>query len=201
MQIESIALDAGALTQLIVEARAGDNNAYAQLYEHLYGELKRHAQHEIAVRPASTLSATVLVHEAFLKLNEPADLEINDRRHFLRVCVRAMRQILIDHYRAGRSDKRGGQWRRADAHLDSLADPRDAELVFEINDVLETLHRDNDRVAEVVEYKFFLGLCEAEIARTLQVSERTVRNDWKKARMWIARQLGGHALPALPEKT
>ena len=192
---ESQTLDAGALTRLIVDARAGDRHASAQVYEYLYGELKRHAQYEIAARPANTLSATILVHEAFLKLNEPVDLEIHDRRHFLRVCVRAMRQILIDHFRAGRSDKRGGQWRRTDAQPDSLADPTDVELVNDVNHALERLRRDNSRVAEVVEYKFFLGLSEAEIAAALQISERTVRNDWKKARMWIARQLNGHTLP------
>lgn len=181
--------DSGALTQLLVDAQAGDSDAYAKVYEHLYAELKQHARFEIAARPASTLSATALVHEAFLKLTEPENLAISDRRHFLRISVRAMRQVLIDHFRSRQSDKRGGEWVKSPIDLDRLEDQGGSELIAEIDSVLARLGHSSPRVAEVVEYKFFLGLNEAEIAGVLQISERTVRNDWKKGRMWLAHAL------------
>lgn len=179
----------GALTQLLNDAKSGDRDAYAQVYEQLYAELKRCAQAEIAARPAHTLSATALVHEAFLKLNSLETLSVSNRRHFLRICVRAMRQVLVDHFRARKSDKRGGQWLKSSIDLNNVAQPGDADLVSDIGDVLDRLRDDSPRVAEVVEFKFFLGLAEAEIASVLDISERTVRNDWAKGRLWLAREL------------
>lgn len=181
--------NSGELTQMLNDARNGDRNAYAQVYEQLYAELKRCAQAEISARPAHTLSATALVHEAFLKLNTPDTLSISSRRHFLRICVRAMRQVLVDHFRARQTDKRGGDWIRTPVDLDNVAQDADAELANDIGDALDRLRQDSPRVAEVIEFKFFLGLAETEIAQILDISERTVRNDWTKGRLWLARAL------------
>jgi len=101
-----------------------------------------------------------------------------------------MRNILIDHFRAGQAKKRGGPQVKTALDPSDLEDPVRSDLILEIDEALRRLRLENQRVAEVIEYKFFLGLSEDEIAQTLEVTSRTVRSDWQKGRLWLARELG-----------
>lgn len=180
------------VTQLLQRARAGDRSAIEQLFPLVYEELHRIAsRRRPRGRSDPTLGATALVHEVYLKLFDRTRLELQDREHFFAVAARAMRQIAVDHARRRASLKRGGGRRQVD--LDSQwpgGDDR-AEQVLAVDQALEQLARIDERLAQVVELRFFAGFTEAEIAESLGRDERTVRRDWRKARALLHELLSG----------
>ena len=180
-------LSPGEATRLIRHVRQGDPEAFDRLMGVLYGELKAVAGRQLRRERADhTLHATALVHEAYMKLVDQTRLPVQDRSHFLAVAARAMRQILIDHARRHKAQKRGGDWERTTltaGHATFEFDP--AELLA-LDAAMEQL---DERQRQVVEYRFFGGMEEVEIAEVLGVSERTVRRDWVKARAWLYRTL------------
>jgi len=138
-----------------------------------------------------TLQPTAIVHEAYLKLAGADPDAWNDQEHFLAVAARALRHVLVDHYRAARRDKRGGG-----APVYSLdttvmnvgvvsVDP------LEIDEALTRLAGEDRRAADVVELRFFGGMTADQIARRLNVSEPTVRRDWRFARAWLHAEFAG----------
>lgn len=173
----------GEATRLIRRARDGDQDAFDRLMGVLYDELKVAAGRQLRKeRPDHTLHATALVHEAYIKLVENARLPAKDRAHFLAIAARAMRQILIDHARRRNAGKRGGGRERttlSDGHATFEFDPTE---LLALDQAMEGLE---ERQRKVVEYRFFGGMEETEIAEVLDVSERTVRRDWVKARAWL----------------
>lgn len=177
----------GEATLLIRRVREGDEAAFDRLMGILYDELKGVAARQLRRERADhTLHATALVHEAYIKLVDNTRLPVQDRSHFLAIAARAMRQILIDHARRRSAGKRGGGWERttlSSGHATLEFDP--AELLA-LDAAMEELE---ERQRKVVEYRFFGGLEETEIAEVLGVSERTVRRDWVKARAWLYRTL------------
>lgn len=180
---------AGEVTQLLLAARQTDRNALEALIPLLYREL--HGLAEARIRgegPGHTLTPTALVHEAYLKLSGGEGFSARDRAHFLSIAARAMRQVLVDHARARNAGKREGGWARVT--LDHVAggavrDPDPGELLA-LDQALDTLDR---RQRQVVECRVFAGMPESEIALALEVTERTVRRDWVKARAWLADRL------------
>jgi RNA polymerase sigma factor (TIGR02999 family) len=189
----------GEVTRLLATLRAGDRGALDRLFPLVYDELRSLARRQLR-RGANgahgaTLQATGLVHEAYLKLADASALDAESRGHFLGVAARAMRQVLMDQARARLAQKRGGEWQRT-----TLSDGDDAVEVamddmIALNDVLDALET---RQRQVVEYRFFVGLEEREIADILGVTERTVRRDWVKARAWLVRSLAPQS-PEAPE--
>ena len=180
------------VTQLLLRARGGDRSAIDLLLPLVYEELHQIAsRRQPRGRADPTLNATALVHEAYLKLFDRTRLELADREHFFAVAAKAMRQIAVDHARRSGSLKRGGDQRRVD--LDSqLAGVEDrAEEILAIDQALGQLAEIDERLARVVELRFFAGLTEAEIADTLGRDERTVRRDWRKARAVLHELLSG----------
>jgi len=176
-------------TQLLVAARGGDQPARAALFAHLYEPLRALARRQLRRAHGGALQTTELVHEAYLKLCDSAQLSARDRTHFLALSARAMRQILVDHFRARVAGKRGGQ--QLTVPLDSREIPVGArgEIVLAIDEALGRLSALNQRTGRVVELKFFGGMTEPEIADELEVSVRTVSNEWRKARAWLTREL------------
>ncbi|PAP81426.1 hypothetical protein B1759_08885 [Rubrivirga sp. SAORIC476] len=169
-------------TALFQAAREGDARAADALFPHVYGELRRLAQARIAGESGVvTVSATGLVHEAYLKLVEGGDW--SDRAHFAAVAARAMRQILTDRARARNAAKRGGAARAVtlDADLAGLAETT-SEQVLAVDDALEQLAARDARLAELVELRFFGGLEVAEAAEALGISVRTAARDWARAK-------------------
>lgn len=180
-------LGPGEATRLIRHVREGRPEAFDRLVGVLYDELKAVAARQLRRERADhTLHATALVHEAYIKLVDNNRLPVQDRAHFLAIAARAMRQILIDHARRRNAGKRGGDWERTTltaGHVTFEFDP--AELLA-LDAAMEELE---ERQRKVVEYRFFGGMEETEIAEVLGISERTVRRDWVKARAWLYRTL------------
>jgi RNA polymerase sigma factor (TIGR02999 family) len=153
-----------------------------------YADLKRLARRERArVGGGNTLQTTALVHEAYLKLRGTKGW--NDDTHFLRAAALAMRHALISHAEARVAAKRGG--RAPHLALDEgLAAAREHdESLLALDEALGRLAERSPRLARVVECRFFAGYDEAETARALELSERTVRRDWALARAWLYREL------------
>jgi RNA polymerase sigma factor (TIGR02999 family) len=175
------------LTQLIASARQGDRDAAAALFTLLYEDLRRIARSKLRQHQTMTLlDTTSLVHESYMKLLGAGTLPVEDRRHFFAYAARVMRSVIVDFARARAAERRGGD---AD-HLvldtvlsDKLAAPETD--VLRVHEALDVLAQADARLAQVVEMRFFGGLSEAEIAEALDVSERTVRRDWEKARLLL----------------
>lgn len=171
----------------------------ARLFELVYGELRQIADRLMRrERKEHTLQPTALVHEAFLKLVDQTSLRPNDREHFLAISASAMRRILIDHARAVRAGKRGGEWQRvtvATGEDPGAGDPgsgREFELL-ELDEALEKLAALDDRAARVAEMRLFASMTVRETADALGVSPRSVDDDWATARAWLSREIRGEA--------
>lgn len=183
-------------TQLLNAAQAGDKTAVDRLLPLVYDQLRRAAQLQIAAeRPGHTLSATALVHEAYLKLIGPRDVPWTGRRHFYVAAAEAMRRILVDHARARARLKRGGGERipaGSLADFESLGEltAREPEEILSFDDAIRRLEAEAPDSAAVVRLRFFAGLSIDETAQALGVSARTVDRLWLYARAWLHRALG-----------
>ncbi|MEM6644837.1 MAG: sigma-70 family RNA polymerase sigma factor [Bacteroidota bacterium] len=176
--------------RLLARLRAGDDAAMEALLPLIYDELKAIARRRrVSERPDHTLNTTALVHEAFIKLVD-GTRGWNDRLHFMAIAARAMRQILIDYGRARATQKRGGDWVRVPVTLaQALPNQPEADDTEALERALQQLERLSPRQARVVECRYFAGLTIAETAAALDLSEPTVKRDWRAARLWLYRQL------------
>jgi RNA polymerase sigma factor (TIGR02999 family) len=184
---------AHGFTAELVASRRGDPQAVARAFETAYAELRRVAHRQLRrLRPGQTLTTTSLVHEAFVKLVH-GPVGALDRAHFLALAARAMRQILVDYARQRHARKRGGDLRRTTFDGDSISVEVIAEEMIGIDRALTRLDSVDERLARVVECRFFGGMTEEEVAEALHVTARTVRRDWLKARAFLYRELRGAA--------
>ncbi len=179
----------GDITQVLGELRAGDPGAMDRLYPMIYAELRRSAASLLRrERDANTVQATELVHDALLRVLGSSP-DFTSRSHFLGVASRAMRQILVDRARRRHAIKRGGAWERTtlgDVASDRGIAPED---IIALDDALERLGAVDPRLRDVVQYRYFGGLNDAEIGAVLGVTERTVQRDWQRARAWLHAEL------------
>lgn len=176
----------GEVTRLLRDARAGDRSAFDELYSLIYDELRRIAHAALRKGHSPTLQTTALVNEAYLKLLGHTDAGWENRAHFYAIVARAMRQILIDLARRRASLKRGGN------RIHTALSGNDAGADVDLDELLaldEALGRLDERQRQVVEYRFFGGMAESEIAEVLGVTARTVRRDWVTARAWLYSEL------------
>jgi RNA polymerase sigma factor (TIGR02999 family) len=181
---------AGDVTQVLQELRGGDREALDRLLPMVYDELRRIAARQLRRGAANvTVQPTLLVHEAYLKLIGPSQVEWQDRAHFLGVAARAMRQVLIDYARRRMAGKRGGGWARTTLSEDRLGAEMPLDELIALDTALERLGELDERLRRVVECRFFADMSEEEIAEVLGVSTRTVRRDWLKARAWLHGEL------------
>jgi len=181
-----------ALTDLLTAWRGGDSAARDQAFAVVYDDLRALARRHVRrLRPGETLRTTALVHEAYLKLSRGQPLPVRDRAHFFALASRAMRQVLVDAARTRRAAKRGGDAHAAALDDDALRVDAAGEEVLGLDRALERLAALDPRAASVVEWRYFGGLSEPEIAEALGVTERTVRRDWRQARAFLYRELGG----------
>jgi RNA polymerase sigma factor (TIGR02999 family) len=138
-----------------------------------------------------SLQATALVNEAYLRLIDANDVTWHDRAHFFAVAARVMRRILVDHARARRSQKRGGD--RAQVTFDEtlvVTNEPGPDFVA-LDDALEELAKFDGRKSRVVELRFFGGLSVEDTASVLNVSPATVMGDWRMAKAWLRREMRG----------
>lgn len=178
------------ITGLLEELRDGDETALDRLMPAVYEELRRIAQRQLREQRAGhTLNTTALVHEAYLKLVDQRCVAWTGRAHFFGVAARAMRQILVNHAHKHGTKKRGGRWRRIPFDEAVMAVEEQADMVLALDEALTRLAALNERLSRVVECRFFGGMTEEEVATALGVSDRTVRRDWLKARLWLYTEL------------
>jgi RNA polymerase sigma factor (TIGR02999 family) len=181
-------------TWLFQEMRNGDETALDRLLPLIYEELRRIARRQLRQQRAGhTLNTTALVHEAYLKLVDQRCVGWQDRAHFFAVAACAMRHILINHARRHATAKRGGRWRRVPLDDAVLGVEEQADLLLALDEALGRLAALNHRLGRVVECRFFGGMSEEEVAMVLDLSARTVRRDWLKARMWLYAELAEDA--------
>lgn len=177
------------ITALLNELRTGDKAAESELISLVYPELRRIAAvYMRRERGDHTLQPTALVHEAYLRLAGEREQPWANRAHFFAAAARVMRQVLVDHARKHRSQRRGGGVR---VELqDSLAlTEENWDLVLDLDRALEQLSEWDSRQADVVVLRYFGGLTEEEIGEVLQVSSRSVKRDWQMARAWLQKVL------------
>lgn len=182
----------GDLTTLLRAHAAGDPEAFDRLVPLVYEDLRRVARRQLRRgRPGGMLETTGLVHEVWFKLVDGLDVDWQDRRHFLAVCARAMRQVIVDHARRIGAGKRGGGVAPVELDEQSVPSGDDVARVLTVDHALTRLAARNPRLAQVVECRFFAGLTEDETAEALGISLRTAQREWLRARAWLREDLGG----------
>jgi RNA polymerase sigma factor (TIGR02999 family) len=182
--------DVTKVTELLAELRAGHREAFDQILPLVYHELHRVARRELGARPNDSLSTTALVHELYLKFARAERADWRNRAHFLSVASVAMRHILVDRARRRSAEKRGGPQRHVTLDDNVAATGQQADTLLELHEALEHLARIDERLARVVECRFFGGMTEQETAEALHIGVRTVRRDWIKARGLLYHALG-----------
>jgi RNA polymerase sigma factor (TIGR02999 family) len=178
------------LTQLLADWGNGDRSALDKLFPLVHSELRRIAQRQMSQeRPGHTLQATALVNEAYLKLAGQQGFDWQNRAHFFAVCAQVMRHILIDHARAHARDKRGGGAVKVSLN-DALVVAEDQAAHFiALDEALRVLERLDPQKSKIVELRYFGGLSIEEAAEVLNVSPRTVRREWQRAKAWLYRMM------------
>ena len=178
------------VTQLLADWGKGDRSALDKLLPLVHAELRRMARRQMSQeRPGHTLQATALVNEAYLKLAGQQEFEWQNRAHFFAVVAQVMRHILIDHARAHTRDKRGGG--AIQVSLDEtvvLAEGQTEELIA-LDEALRSLEVVDPQKSKIVELRYFGGLSIEETADVLNISPRTVRREWQRAKAWLYRMI------------
>ncbi|MDQ3039852.1 MAG: ECF-type sigma factor [Pseudomonadota bacterium] len=178
------------ITQWLDAARGGDRGALDQVLGTLYQELHSMARRQLAGQHGHTLDATALVHEAYLKLIGGREAQFDDRAHFFAYAASAMRSVVVDYARQRMAQKRGGDLHRVtDLPEDIEGGLRLDEDMLGLDTALTRLAAVDERLAQVVELRYFAGFSELEIAALLKRSERSIRRDWQKARMFLLASL------------
>ncbi|MCB1024073.1 MAG: sigma-70 family RNA polymerase sigma factor [Acidobacteria bacterium] len=178
------------ITLILQQVSEGDESAKEHLIAVVYDELKRQARiYLLGERKNHTLQPTALVHETYLRLVNQNKVEWKNRNHFFAIAARLMRRILIDYARSRSAEKRGGSNTRFSLDDKQISTTQRSSALIALDDALERLSAIDPRKARIVEMKFFGGLNESEIAEIEEVSTRTLRREWRIARLWLYREL------------
>jgi RNA polymerase sigma factor (TIGR02999 family) len=182
------------VTELLQAWSGGEPGALDKLAPVVYRELHRLAQRYMAQeRPGQTIQATALVNEAYLRLVDVKQVSWQNRAHFFAVSAQFMRRILVERARARRTLKRGSAGPAVALDEGLVIAPTAGPDLVALDDALKDLAAIDPRRSQVVELRFFGGLTVEETAEVLHVSPVTVMNDWKFAKAWLLRELGGGA--------
>jgi RNA polymerase sigma-70 factor, ECF subfamily len=184
----------GEITLLL--SRANDPKALAELIPLVYEELHKMAVHQFRrERSDHTLQPTAVLHEACLRLLTPGTrgvssrLGYRNRAYFFAAASRAMRQVLVDHARRKRAQRRGGNWQRVGLDSLQLASGERLTDVLTLDDALNRLGALDRRLLSIVELRFFGRMTEKETAVILRMGQSTVRRQWAIAKAWLEREL------------
>lgn len=180
------------LTDSFAALHAGDRSAVDRIFATLYPDLIRLARSRLRrSQPMTLLDTSMLVHECFLRFLNSGQVRIEDRTHFFAYAARAMRSIIVDLARKRQAERHGGALERVALDTDLLESGALAaeDKVVEIAEAIEALARLDERLASVVEMRFFAGFTPGEIAQVLGVTERTVQRDFEKARVILCASL------------
>lgn len=188
----------GSMTDLLTALERGEPDAWGHAFEMVYDELRGQARAQRRrFAGDAPLATTTLVHEAYLKLTAADGIDVGGRGHFLALASRTMRHLLCNHARDERRLKRGGAARRTTTDIDHLAAPvaqRDVETLLSLDEALSRLEQVDERLARVVECRFFAGLSIPRTAEALGISPATVKRDWALARTWLYREIVGEGI-------
>ncbi|HKJ46203.1 MAG TPA: sigma-70 family RNA polymerase sigma factor [Balneolales bacterium] len=184
--------DRSEITQILIKVKTGSSEAYNKLFPLVYNQLKGLAYMQMKDEPVDhTLSQTELVHEVYLKLIDQKSIDWKDRAHFFAIASRCMRQILIDHARKKKAEKRGGN-KQPVTYLDAIMKvDKQADDLINLDEALRNLAKLNKRLSEVVEYRYFGEMSIEDTAEVMNLSVSTVKRDWAKARGWLYKELKG----------
>ena len=182
--------DTADITGWLDAARGGDRGALDRVLATLYQELHSMARRQLAGQHGQTLDATALVHEAYLRLVGRHAAHFDDRAHFFAYAASAMRSVVVDYARQRLAQKRGGDLHRVTELPEEVEGGlRLDEEMLGLDTALTRLGAVDPRLAQVVELRYFAGLSELEIAALLKRSERSIRRDWQKARLFLLASL------------
>jgi RNA polymerase sigma factor (TIGR02999 family) len=190
--VEGAAGQPNEFTQLLIGWRRGDNRALDQLMPLVYDELRRLAAIYLSrERQGHTLQATALVHEAWIRLAAGAQIEWQDRAHFLGIAARLMRQIMIQYARAYTAAKRGSGDVKLELNEESALSLDSSSQVIAVDDALGELSKNDERKSRIVEMKYFGGLMSDEIAEALGISVATVGRELRMAHAFLRSAMNG----------
>jgi RNA polymerase sigma factor (TIGR02999 family) len=180
--------DTSSITDLIGRAQAGDGAAFEAIFRIAYDDLRELASKRLRAGGRDVLlDTTSLVHESFLRFTQAGRLNASSRAHFLNYAGRVMRSVIVDFARERLAQRRGGD--ALHVTLDTAVSNSTStgeEEVLRVHAALEELAQLDEKLARVVELRYFGGLSEADIAESLGIHVRTVRRHWEKARLLLA---------------
>ena len=181
---------AASATDLLLAWGRGEPDACNRLMPLVYEELRRIAGRYMRTEPAGhTLQPTALVNEAYLRLVDVDQINLENRGHFLALAARMMRRLLVDAARARGNAKRGGGVKMVPLHEAAMVFAASGLDLDGLDDALQQLEAIDARKVRVVELRFFAGLSVEEAAETLKVSTDTIKRDWRFAKLWLLREL------------
>ena len=171
---------------------AQPESAPEELFSSCYPELKRLARLRLSdTDRGATLDTTALVHDAYIKLADVSGLAMDSRAQFMAYAARTMRSIIVDAVRSRAAEMHGGNAQHIplDTDLSEKLAGNETHLL-DVHRALGRLAEVDGRLVQVVEMRYFAGFSEKEVARALEITERTVRRDWQRARVLLAALLG-----------
>lgn len=181
------------ITQLLLGWSQGDQVALDQLIPLVYPELRKLARRYMRREsPEHTLQTSALINEAYLRLVDQQSVEWQDRAHFFAMAAQVMRHILIDHARSHLSAKRGAGAPHVPLDEVSVIRQERAMELVALDDALTSLTKIDERKSKIVEMRFFGGLSVEETAESLDLSPVTVMREWRAAKAWLHREVGGN---------
>jgi RNA polymerase sigma-70 factor (ECF subfamily) len=177
---------AGDVTQLLHQLKQGNRDAEEKLITIVYNSLRKLAANQLRREGAAhSLQPTALVHEAYLRIGGLKDIDWQSRSHFFRISARMIRRILVDRARAHRAAKRGEGLAFVSFDEATALSPQRPADVIALDDAMQELAKFDPRAAQIIEMNFFAGITQEEIAALLGIDVRTVKRDWKAARLWL----------------
>ena len=179
------------VTGLLRQWERGDHEALNRIVPLVYAELRRLARRRLdGERSARSLTPTVLVHDAYLKLMDVREARFRDRAHFLAMASRVMRRLLIDRARSRRAARRGGGAEVVEWDDELVATDAQADALADLDEALTRLEAIDPRQGQIVEQRYFGGLTLEETAEVTGVSLATVKRELRFAHAWLAAVLG-----------
>ena len=188
--------DGQEITRLVSAWSEGDDEAFSRLIDLIYDDLRGIARHHLRLGARDeVLNTTVLVHEAYVKLAGAESSDWRSRAQFFAFCSKVMRRILIDFARKRQSQKRGGGRIRVTLTDEAAALDADTEEILALEDALQRLEEKSERMARIVECRFYGGMSVPETAEALGTSVRTVEREWTRARAYLRRAMAADGGP------
>ena len=187
------------ITALLIAWRDGDQSALERLVPLVDAELRRVARSYLEKEPPGhDLQTTAIINEVFLRVIKAGKVTCRGRSHFFTICAQIMRRILVDHARTSQRVKRGGGATHVSLDEACVISPERITDLIAIDQALTSLSRADPRKGQVVELRFFGGLTVEETAEALNISNDSVMRDWRLAKLWLLRELGGGKRAPLP---